>query len=180
MTGADPGSTTTFPAAPLDARARGLLVGWLSAWFVLVAALLGWSLAGGGLVASAAAVVAGTVLPLAVLVRLAGFPTAYELHDGALTIRRHLGAAQTFAIRRPVSRDRRARELRRRGRLLGSAYGCRVLAWPTPGSGEKLLVATTDLERAVRLACPAGAVLVTPADPEAFLRAARALAAPPP
>lgn len=163
-----------FEAAPIDRRARGLLVGWLTAWFALVAGLLAWSLADGGRAALVAAVIASVLVPGVVLLRLAGFPGGYTIAGSTLTVHRHLLPDRTFAMRRPVVRDTRAAELRRRGVVFGSAYGCRWLSWPSPdGDDHRLFVATSDLEHAIRIDTEGGAVLVTPARPKAFLRAAR-------
>jgi hypothetical protein len=164
-----------YEAAPLDARARGLLVGWLTAWFVAVAALLGWSLAGGGLPALGAAVVAGTVLPLAVLARLAGLPSAFEVDGTRLRVRRYLLPDRSFSICGPVVRGARP-PAPGRG-WLGSGYGCRWSDWAADAANrERVFLAVTDAGRAVRIGTVGATVVATPADPDGLARAVRAAA----
>jgi hypothetical protein len=171
--------TARFAAAALDGRARAVLVAWLSAWFAVVALLLGWSLAGGGTAALAAAAAVGTVLPLAVLVRLAGLPSAFLLAGEHLAVQRYLLPARTFTVRGPVDARPTAPDAGGPSGLgvgLGAGYGCRWSRGAAPGGG-RVYRAVTDPSRAVRVGAVEGTLLVTPADPAAFVRAARTAAA---
>ena len=104
-------------------------------------------------------------------------PIGYSLEPGTLRIHRRYAHDVTFELTGTVERFHGATGLRRRGVF----YGCRwIPERGNPGMrnafkerGPSLYVAATDLSRAVRLEIPRGSAIVTPAEPDAFVEAAR-------
>jgi hypothetical protein len=158
----------TFAAAPLDLRGRATALGWLVATFAAVAGLLSWSAAGAGTGPLLAAAIVGTVVPIAVLVRLGGLPRALELDGRRLVVHRYLGVGWAVELTEPAVPGLGPLAVRRG--WTGRDYACRVRGDRTVGL---VYLAVTDPDRAVRLRAGADTALVTPADPSRFCAAVR-------
>ena len=157
-----------FPAAPLDRGTR-----WLTfASAVFLCLILAWSAgAPGGVWGTVFTLVMG----LAIFVGGWGFaPSSYGLGGGALHVRRQLFGGRTFTLTGDV-----VRAPKRFGlggiRLMGSGgfFGWYGTFWRA-GSGRYLAYVT---DRSGLVACTTdhGIVLVSPVDPDAFVRAARSV-----
>jgi hypothetical protein len=164
----------TFTAAPPPASARSVLViaagavagfgGWL--W---------WTTAGSGVEGLLLLVVALVVSPA--LWQLGMVPHAYSVGSRAVHVHRRWLPDSRFPIVGPTERfvpsARAAHGSSVADRLNADTFLIGAHRELT-GRSERVFKAVTNIERAVRVSVPRGALLVSPEDPEAFVRAALA------
>ncbi len=156
-----------FPAAPLDRPTKFITAAFL-------AAFVGFALSVAGAGAGAAGVALGVVVPLAIALLAYGFaPESYEVSaEGTLRVRRHWFGGRGFRI---ASAQTTSAVFGLGGiRLAGSggAFGWYGLFW-RQGTG-RYRAYVTDRSRLVACDGPDGLIVVSPADPAAFLSAAPA------
>lgn len=155
-----------FPAAPLDRSTRVVTAGV----FAVVVFVMSFGVRSSGGLVSVAVVALPTLLLLVLGWGMA--PAGYRLADGHLEVRRWL-----FPPRRLELTGEVVRAPARFGlggiRLLGSGgfFGWYGTYW-RQGSG-RYLAYLTDRSRIVACGTANGLVLISPADPEAFIAAAR-------
>lgn len=163
-------AVATFPAAPLAQRARTHL-------YMSLAVLPGVTVAA-ALMFSARATLAMVGLTALVTGYLLGaMPHSYSLGDGSLVVHRRGLADKRFAL--SGSPERFTNPLAIDWRWYGTGWRPAGRQW-TAKLGlppQRVYLAVTDRDQAVRVACEAGTVIVTPEDPDAFVaqttRAAR-------
>jgi len=160
-------SATTFAAAPLDAAARIVTIAFWGS-FVLAWAAGGFGLSGGD--AFGGTVLCVLALALGVLgYRLrAAQAVVYELTDGGLDVQLRGGRTVRRAGAVAVLGGGALETMRSRMLGSGGVYGYSGWLWT---GGERFVTHLTARTRAVRLRVGGHGVVLSPADPRAFVAA---------
>lgn len=157
----------TFPAAPLPESTRRR---YLAAAGVVVAALVVLPVMAAG---------TGTSLRLATLVMLVAAPLlwqagmvphSYSLDGGRITVHRRLLPDSRFAVTGEAREGQADPEPRRAA--TGPVYRETPREIRRMDRSRRVYRALTDAQRAVRVPIRAGTLLISPADPSEFVRAA--------
>jgi hypothetical protein len=156
-------SAPAFPAAPLDRPTRLVTLAGVVVLLVGVPLLLLRD--ADPLVGLALGVVIAGLLVLA----WAAGPAGYDLVDGHLEVRRRGPGQRVFRLTGPVERAPAALGLGIRFGATGGLFGWSGFLWQ---AGDRYRAYMTDRSRLVACRTASGLVVVSPADPEAFVRAA--------
>lgn len=154
-----------FPAAPLDRPTRLATLAGMVILLVGVPLLL---LRGADPVTGG---VLGTAIAVLIVAAWAIGPAGYDLTEGRLEVRRRGLGKRAFHLTGPIKRAPADLGLGVRVGPTGGLFGWSGYFWRT-GVG-RYRAYMTDRSRLVACTTDAGLVVVSPADPDAFIRAAR-------
>ncbi len=167
MTRRDETATRTFTAAPLDRPTRVVTFAVI-VLFIVVLPIVALT---GNRTGAASGAVLGTTAGLLLLGAWGFSPEAYELDGATLRIRRRLFGSRAFTLRKPPKRAPATLGLGVRFGLSGGVFGWAGTFWQA-GVG-RYHAYFTDRSRLVACETDHGLVVVSPADPKAFLRSAK-------